>query len=436
MYYGIIKNINFKVVYNMINLKALKEHNKLKEKILLKDPSFEVDLLIDSYDDFLKFKIELEESLGELNKLSKFDKNNQITDEKKNKSKELSLLIEIKKKEFSEIEKRFYDLYLKCGNIIFDDVPVGGKENNLVIKSVGEKPNFDFVPKNHADLFTNNNFVNFNLGTKISKSGFIVYEDKVALILYRLCMIFLQINRKNGFKIIIPPHIASEETLTAASNLPRFQEDLFKIENEKLYLIPTSEVSIAYIHSNEILDESLLPLRYTAWTKCFRKEAGGYGSNERGLIRIHEFDKVEIFSFTKEEDSKKEHFFMLSCVEEILQKLQLHYRISLLAAQDCSFASAKTYDFEVWLPGQNQYREVSSVSNCTDYQSRRSKTRYRDKNDNSIKFVHTLNGSSLAIPRIMVALFEKYQNNNSTINFDLIFDLLNSIEKDICDKIN
>lgn len=420
----------------MINLKALKENNKLIEKILLKDPLFEIDLLIDNYDNFLKHKIELEELLGELNKLSKFDKNNPITDEKKNKSKELSLLIEEKKKEFIEIEKKFYDLYLKCGNIIFEDVPAGGKENNLVVKIFGERTSFDFTPKNHADLFSDNNFVNFNLGTKICKSGFIVYEDKVALILYKLCMIFLQINRKNGFKVIIPPSIANEETLTAASNLPRFQEDLFKIEQEKLYLIPTSEVSIAYIHSNEILDELSLPLRYTAWTKCFRKEAGGYGSNERGLIRIHEFDKVEIFSFTKEEDSEKEHLFMLSCVEEILQKLQLHYRISLLAAQDCSFASAKTYDFEVWLPGQNQYREVSSVSNCTDYQSRRSKTRYRDKNDNSIKLVHTLNGSSLAIPRIMVALFEKYQNSNSTINFDLIFDLLNKIEKDICDKIN
>jgi seryl-tRNA synthetase len=226
-------------------------------------------------------------------------------------------------------------------------------------------------------------------------------------------------NVKYGYEPIIPPFLVNEQALINSGNLPKFKGDFYEITDDQLCLIPTAEVSLTNIHANQILDENNLPKKYTAWTSCFRREAGGYGTGERGLIRIHQFEKVEIYTICKPENSNNELDKMLACAEDLLQQLGLCYQVSLLAAQDCSFSSSKTYDIEVWLPGQQKFYEISSCSNCTDFQARRAKIRYRN-GDGKPVLAHTLNGSSLALPRLMIALMEQYQQKDGSIDLPQI----------------
>lgn len=418
----------------MIDLKLLRTNFQfVKEKIKKKDPNFPVDDLFEKDQILLEKKRILEEKLSKINLISKNYSINP-SDELKKESIKINSEVEFLKKEIELLEKNFLEIYLSCPNIPDDSLPTGDKDQNKVIKIFGEKKLFDFKPENHLDLLIRNKLIDFSKGTELAKSGFIFYSSEIANLIYRLCNIFIKHNESYGFKLVLPPYLISEETLKNAGNFPRFKDEVFTIEKDKLYLLPTSEVAIASLHQNETLDIKDLPLRYTSWTSCFRREAGGYGSHERGLIRIHQFEKVEIFSFTDKENSIKEHEYMLECVESLLKRFNLHYRISLLATQDCSFSSVKTYDIEIWLPGQNEYREVSSISLCTDFQSRRSKTKY--KNEKTKDFVHTLNGSSLAVPRLIVALIENFQEKDSRINFKEILNLISSIEKSLfSDKI-
>jgi seryl-tRNA synthetase len=225
----------------------------------------------------------------------------------------------------------------------------------------------------------------------------------------------LQNNAKYGFEVILPPYMIAEKGLFNAGELPKFKGAYYKIEQEDLCLIPTAEVSLTNIHANQILNKEQLPLRYTSWTSCFRREAGGYGSTERGLIRIHQFEKVEIYSISTPEESQQEQQRMLECAQVLLKQLGLHYRVTLLAAQDCSFQSTKTFDIEVWLPGQDRYYEVSSCSNCSDFQARRAGIRYRTAPDAKPSLVHTLNASALALPRLMVAIMENFQQADGSV---------------------
>jgi seryl-tRNA synthetase len=234
--------------------------------------------------------------------------------------------------------------------------------------------------------------------------------------MYALTMMMLKNNIKHGFEPVLPPYLVNEQSLIVSSNLPKFQDQIYSIPEDKLYLTPTAEVNLANMYRDKILAATELPIRMTAWTSCFRREAGGYGANERGLIRIHQFEKVELFSICEPDHANKEQERMLACAEDILQQLGLHYRVSLLAAQDCSFASAKTYDLEVWLPGQGTYYEVSSISNCTDFQARRGLIRYKRSADSKSELVATLNGSSLALSRLFVALLEVYQNPDGSVH--------------------
>jgi seryl-tRNA synthetase len=413
----------------MIDLKLLRKNfDEYKVKILKKDPKFPIQDLIDLDEKRIQKKIFLDDLLFQSNAIALSGKSGNISEEHKTKAREIQREIEKIKIEYNELEEKFNFLYLRCPNIPNDLIPFGNKEHNKIVSIFGEKPLFDFTPKTHVDLLEHKHIVDFKRGAKIAKSGFVFYHTIAAQFIYRLTHIFLKHNQSFGFNMVLPPYVISKEGLTAASNLPRFEEDVFTLPEDNLYLVPTAEVAINYIHAEEILLEEHLPLRYTAWTPCFRREAGGYGSNERGLMRIHQFEKVEIFSFATAEKSYQEQDYMIKCAESILQKFKLHYHISLLAAEDCSFASARTFDIEVWLPGQNQYREISSISNCTDFQSRRSKTRYKD-NAQKTSLVHTLNGSCFAIPRLLIALFETYQDRNGNILLDEIDKLLLSIEK-------
>jgi seryl-tRNA synthetase len=284
-----------------------------------------------------------------------------------------------------------------------------------VVKTVGQKPVFDFEVKNHVELGESLEWFDFQAAARIAGNNFAMYKKDGVKMLYALTMTMLKNNMKHGFEPVLPSALVNEKTLEVSGNFPKFKDQVYHATEDNLYLAPTSEVNLANIYADSILKQEELPIRMTAWTSCFRREAGGYGAAERGLIRIHQFEKVELYSICEPEKSPAELDYMIACAESILKKLELHYRISLLAGQDCSFQSAKTYDIEVWLPGQKQYYEVSSASNCTDFQARRGMIRYRLQDNGQTTFVHTLNASSLAVPRLMVAIMETYQQADGSI---------------------
>jgi seryl-tRNA synthetase len=258
-------------------------------------------------------------------------------------------------------------------------------------------------------------WIDFERAAIITGSNFALYKGDAVKMLYALANMMFKHNVQHGFQPILPPYLVNEKSLIVSSNFPKFRDQVYSVPEDELFLTPTSEVMLANMYRDHIFAERDLPVHMTAWTSCFRREAGGYGAHERGLIRIHQFEKLELFTICEPEKSFDELDKMVACAESILKKLGLHYRTSLLAGQDCSFASAKTYDIEVWMPGQGVYQEVSSCSNCTDFQARRGAIRYKKVEESKTTLVHTLNASSLALPRLMVALIETYQQPDGTI---------------------
>lgn len=314
------------------------------------------------------------------------------------------------------LEEKFQFELSKLPNIPMDDIKIAeDPKENVMIKEVGQKTVFSFPFKNHMELNEHLHLFDFKRGAKVAGAGWPVYRGLGARLEWALINYMIGIHIKNGFEQWMPPAVVRKDILYGSGQLPKFENQQFKIHDQDfhLYLIPTAEVSLNGLHSDEILPSDSLPLRYIAYTPCFRREAGAAGSQERGLIRTHQFNKVEMFCFTKPEESMAIFDQMLASAEEILQGLGLHYRNMLLVTGDMSFAAARTVDVEVWLPGQNRYYEVSSVSNCTDYQSRRSNIRY--KKDDKLEFVHTLNGSGLATSRLMVALLENNQQADGSV---------------------
>ncbi len=303
-------------------------------------------------------------------------------------------------------------------NLPMEEIPVSpSPKDNVCVKEWGEKRDFLFFPfKNHVELNEKLHLFDFARGAKISGSGWPLYKGMGARLEWALINLMLDTHKKNGFTQIMPPLLVRPETMYGSAHLPKFESQLFKIRDEDyhLYLIPTSESALNGLHIDEIIDEGDLPLKYTSYTPCFRREAGAAGSQERGLIRMHQFNKVELFCLTTPEESGQIYEQMLQSAEEVLQTLGIHYRNMLLTTGDMSFAAAKTIDIEVWLPGQNRYYEVSSVSNCTDFQARRSQIRCRSKQEKP-RFLHTLNGSGLATSRLMVALLENNQQEDGSV---------------------
>lgn len=412
----------------MIDLSLLRENfSELREKVLRKDPDFNIDKLFELDKHVRSLKSSVENIRNEKNKLAKIGSSG-ITSEIRQKAIELTGQLKADEEELKRAEEEFKSLALRCPNVPKNDVPLGNKESNVVVKSFGKKRDFDFTPKNHVELNEKHHWFNFELGAAMSGAHFIFYNTNAAKLMYALTQMMLRNNAKYGFNPVMVPYLVNEKSLTNSCNLPKFEDQVYKVPEDNLYLIPTAESPLTNIYADKILKSEELPARFTSWSSCFRREAGSHGAQERGLIRIHQFEKVELYSLTRPEDSDKEQMLMLDCAESILRKLGLPYQVSLLAAQDCSFASAKTYDIEVWLPGQNRYYEVSSVSNCTDFQARRSMTRYREAAEEKPKLVHTLNASSLALPRLVVALIENYQNIDGTISFPReLEEIMNSL---------
>ncbi len=316
--------------------------------------------------------------------------------------------------EVRKIEDELNSYALSVPNIPDDDIPDGKDEDeNVEIKRVGEIPKFDFKPREHWDLSVTPNWLDFERGVKLAKSRFSVLKNDAARLERALINYMLDFNRKRGFNEVCVPYIANRETLTGTGQLPKFEDDLFKIEGEELFLIPTAEVPVTNLFRDEILKEEELPIKLTSYSACFRKEAGSAGRDTRGMIRQHQFDKVELVAITKPDESEEMLEQMVSCASDLLTSLGLAHRHVLLCTGDIGFGAAKTIDLEVWFPGQNKYREISSVSNTRDFQARRAKIRYKDGKKN--RLVHTLNGSSLAVGRTLIAIMENYQQEDGSV---------------------
>ncbi len=315
-------------------------------------------------------------------------------------------------KEVKSLEEELEELALKVPNLPDDEVPEGDdEEDNVEIKRVLTPPKFDFKPKEHWEI--SDGWIDFQRGVKLSKSRFSVLVNEGAKLERALINYMLDFNAKRGFKEVAVPYIVNRTTLIGTGQLPKFEDDLFKIEGEDLFLIPTAEVPLTNLYADEILKEDELPIKMTSYTACFRKEAGSAGRDTRGMIRQHQFDKVELVVISKPEESDKIFEEMVECASDLLTSLGLAHRHLMLCGGDLGFSAAKTVDLEVWFPGQNRYREISSISNTRDFQARRAKIRYKDGKRN--RPVHTLNGSSLAVGRCMIAIMENYQQADGSI---------------------
>ncbi len=414
----------------MHNLKEIRKNlDYYKKKI--KDRNVDVDfenlLNLDKKNRDLilnKEKFEHEKKLLSKTKDEKnFQKSKKLTEDIVN--------IEIKQK---ELQKKIRLIISTMPNIAMDDVPVGEDEkSNKQVKISGEPKKFEFKIQSHVEIGEKLKYLDFDSATKISGSRFVVLKDKFALLERALINFMLDIHTKMfNYKEISPPIIVNEETMFGTGQLPKFKNDQYELNSEKnevkKYLIPTAEVSLTNLVRDSIIDSKNLPLRYVASTPCFRKEAGSYGKDTKGMMRQHQFYKVELVSLVEPKDSINELKRMLSCAEEILKKLNLPYRIMLLSTGDMGFSAEKTYDIEVWIPSENKYREISSCSSCGTFQARRMSAKY--KKQSKSEFLATLNGSGLATGRLMISLIENYQNSDGSITIpENLRVYMNNLEK-------
>lgn len=336
----------------------------------------------------------------------------ELLDEMKGVSDRIKSLDE----KLKEVEEETRSLLLTIPNIPDESVPVGRDETeNVEIRKWGTPGEFAFEPLNHWDIAATLDIIDFDRASKIAGARFALMKGAGARLERSLMNFMLDVNTSKGYTEVFPPVLVNKESMTGTGQLPKFEAELFRIADPELYLIPTAEVPVTNIHRGEILKEEDLPLYYTAYTPCFRREAGSYGKDTRGLIRQHQFNKVELVKFVKPEDSHAELEKLTNDAEDILQRLGLPYRVITLCTGDIGFSSARTYDLEVWLPGQNKYREISSCSNFGDFQARRADIRFKRTGKKGTEFVHTLNGSGLAIGRTLVAVLENYQQKDGSV---------------------
>ncbi|WP_418179346.1 serine--tRNA ligase [Aliarcobacter lanthieri] len=358
----------------------------------------------------------MEEVTAEQNILSKefgrYKKENLDISELQEKINSLKTKKQELEDEVRVLEEELNAIILGVPNLPDDSVPFGADENeNVILEVVGQKPNFSFTPKEHWDLECD--WLDFQRGVKLAKSRFTALKSDGARLERALINYMLDFNRQRGFNEWYVPFMANSNALLGTGQLPKFSDDLFKIEGEDLYLIPTAEVSLTNLYNDEIISKDELPLLLTSYTPCFRKEAGSAGRDTRGLIRQHQFDKVEMVAITPQEQSDEIFEKMVQCASDLLSSLGLCHQKVQLCSGDLGFSAAVTIDLEVWLPGQNKFREISSISNTRDFQARRAKIRYKDDKKNIL--AHTLNGSSLAVGRTLVAIMENYQNEDGSV---------------------
>ncbi|AEH23704.1 Seryl-tRNA synthetase [Thermodesulfobacterium geofontis OPF15] len=408
----------------MLDIKIIREKPEwVKERLRTRGEDYPIDEileldkkrreLIQRVENLRHIRREESERIGKLKKEGKEEEAKALSEKVKALSEELKGLEEELKKVEEELEFKMSLI----PNIPHESVPFGvSAEDNVVVKRWGDIPKFDFEPKPHWEIGEALGILDFERAGKITGSRFVVYWNEGALLERALINFMLDLHlKKHGYKEVLPPFIVNDRALFGTGQLPKFKVDLFKIEEWDYYLVPTAEVPVTNLHQNEILPEEVLPLYYVAYTPCFRSEAGSYGKDVRGIIRQHQFNKVELVKFTTPETSYEELESLLLDAEEVLQLLELPYRVVVLCTGDLGFAAAKTYDIEVWAPGQNRFIEISSCSNFEDFQARRANIRYRPKGGGKPRFVHTLNGSGLAVGRTVMAILENYQQEDGSV---------------------
>ena len=399
-----------------------KDSDKVRDSLKKRASDFDLDSYMDIDQRMRDLISAVEELRSSKNVINKTIANPDIS--KEEKSDLISQVGEINQK-LKESEKLLNDLSaqnrnisLEIPNILDDSVPQGSnEEDNIEIRSWGDPPKFGFMPKDHSELGEKNGGIDFESAAKLSGSRFVVMKDGYAKLHRALKQFMLDVQtEENGYTEMYVPNIVRADCLEGTGQLPKFADDQYKIENEEaLYLIPTAEVPLTNLIRESILNQSELPIKMTAHTPCFRQEAGSYGKDTKGMIRQHQFEKVELVHIVKPEESYQALEELTENAESILKKLKLPYRVMLLCSGDTGFSSAKTYDLEVWLPSQNTYREVSSCSNCESFQARRMKARFKNSDTKQTDYPHTLNGSGLAIGRTLIAVLENYQNEDGSV---------------------
>ncbi len=412
----------------MLDIKLIrKERAWVEEKIRTKEPDLDLSEVVDLDERMRAVKIEVETLKARRNdfskKIGKEKKEGKNPQELMEKVREMGEKISALDSELKNLEIGLETTLAKIPNIPADDVKVSQDvKDNVCVKTVGEKPTFDFQPKNHLELNDQLHLLEFQKTAITTGSGWPAYRGIGARLEWALLSYMIDMQVLNGFEFWLPPILVKKHVMFGSGQIPKFDGQYYQVDDKEnpLYLVPTAEVVLNGLHSGEIIPEEKLPIKYAAYTPCFRKEAGAAGAQERGLIRVHQFNKVEMFAFTTPEQSETLFAEMVDVAEQILEGLGLHYRLCKLVTGDMSFTAAKTMDIEVWLPGQNRYYEVSSISNCTDYQARRSHIRYRSSSEKPA-LVHTLNGSGLATPRLLVALLENNQNCDGSVNLPPVF---------------
>lgn len=406
----------------MLNLKFLRENpEEAKKAFSRRGLVIEVEELLALDEKRRKTLVEIENLRSYRNQASKEvaqakAQGKEIPVEKE-KIREISEKISQLEKTLSLTENEIENILLNLPNLPHSSVPVGKDETeNQIVRSWGKKRTFNFNPLPHWEVGKLLGILDFERGAKLAKSRFTVSLGAGAQLERALIQFMLDLHTKeHGYVEVWPPLLVNSQTMTGTGQLPKFGEDMFFCPEDGLYLIPTAEVPLTNLHAGEILDGNCLPLKYTAYTPCFRREAGSYGKDTRGIIRQHQFNKVELVKIAKPEESYEELESLVTDAEEVLKKLELPYRVILLCTGDLGFSSAKTYDLEVWLPGENTYKEISSCSNCEDFQARRARIRYKESQASKPRLVHTLNGSGLAVGRTVAAILENYQEPDGSV---------------------
>ncbi len=406
----------------MLDIKLITE-NPQKIQEALKKKLFEVDFepLLSLVEERKKLLIKVETSKAEQNRLS-----GSVPHIKKSggdvsaifaKVKELSAQNAADEAHLKVVEEQIFDFVAGLPNIPDEDLLPGGKENNRVVYEYGKMPTFDFIIKDHVELAESLGLVDYERAAKISGSGTWIYTGQGAMLEWGLINYFIANHLQDGYQFILPPHILNYESGFVAGQFPKFNDAVFTLEGvtPKKFILPTAETALVNLHRNEILDANSLPRKYFAYTPCYRSEAGSYRTEERGMIRGYQFNKVEIVQYTTEEGSDAAFEEMVGKARRLVEQLGLHFHVSKLAAGDCSHAMARTYDIEVYIPSMATYKEVSSASNARDYQARRGMMRYRDKVTGKTKFLHTLNASGLATSRLVPAILEQFQQADGSV---------------------
>lgn len=410
----------------MIDIKLITENPDLvKARLLKKGCEVDFSSLIAKNEERKKIISENEKLKAERNKVSAsipaLKKQGLPVDDIFAQMRKLGETIAEGDEKIKIIDSEIFDFVAKLPNMPDDDLLAGEKENNQIVKEFGTKPEFSFKAKNHVDLCTSLGMIDYERGTKLSGNGYWMYRGDGAKLEWALLNFFIEEHLNDGYEFILPPHMLGYNCGFGAGQFPKFSDEVYWVADEEndikksKFMLPTAETALVNMYAGEIIDEAKLPMKFFAYTPCYRKEAGSYRSEERGMIRGHQFNKVEMVQYAHPDKSMEAFEELVNKACSLVEKLGLHFRLSKLAAGDCSASMARTYDIEVWIPSMQIYKEVSSVSNANDYQARRNNTKFRDSQSGKANFVHTLNGSGLATSRVMPAIVEQYQNEDGSV---------------------